>query len=319
LTTFWYYHNYWSEERGWLESALAHPEAADYPGLQAQARQSLGMVLAFLGDYETGQAHLTHSLKLFQELGDRPNIAWTLHWLGWVARERGDATTACARLEECVALLREVGDNSLICTATNTLAEAIILQGDIVLAKVLLEENLALARKVGDVDTIGWALNHLGHVAQLQAEYEQAIRLHEESLGLFRQVGAQNEGTIWAHQSLGETRLAMGDTVRAERHFTEALVSCQELGDQAGKAWCLGGLAGVAAVNEEPERAAWLWGAAEALRQSIGARPAPAARATHERLQAEVRKQLGETAFNVKWAEGQAASVEQAIAEALTL
>ena len=34
------------------------------------------------------------------------------------------------------------------------------------------------------------------------------------------------------------------------------------------------------------------------------------------RLQAEVRKQLGEVAFNAKCVEGQAASVEEAIAEA---
>ena len=70
-------------------------------------------------------------------------------------------------------------------------------------------------------------------------------------------------------------------------------------------------------MNEEPERAAWLWGAAEALRQSIGVRPAPASRATHERLKNEVRKQLGEATFNAKWAEGQSASVEQAICRGL--
>jgi non-specific serine/threonine protein kinase len=317
LSTFWYYHGYWSEEQGWLESALAHPEAANYPYGQAQALLNLGQVLGIQGGYVDGQAHVTRSLKFFQELGDRPNSAWALHWLGWVARERGDATTARARLEECVALFRDIGDDSLICNSTNTLAEAMMMQGEIVLAKALLEENLALARKVGDVDTIGWALNHLGHVAQLQGEYEQAIRLHEESLPLFRKVGLRNEGTIWAHQSLGETALAQGDARRATTHFTEALVSCRDLGDRTGTAWCLAGLAGVAAVNEVPERAAWLWGVSEALRQSIGAREAPASRATRERLMAQAREQLGEAAFAAAWAEGQAASTEQAIAQAL--
>jgi len=45
----------------------------------------------------------------------------------------------------------------------------------------------------------------------------------------------------------------------------------------------LTGLGSAAALDEEPERAARLWGAAEGLRQSIGCRPAPAARATYER------------------------------------
>ena len=162
---------------------------------------------------------------------------------------------------------------------------------------------------------IGWALNHLGHVAQLQGKYERATQLHGETLLLFREI-RENFGIAHAHQSLGETTLAQGNTVRAATHLAEALGLFHDLGDRAGVLWCLAGLAGVAALKEEPDRAAWLWGAAEALRQSVGARTAPAARLTHERLQAEVRKQLGEETFNAKWAEGQAASVEQAIAEA---
>lgn len=70
-------------------------------------------------------------------------------------------------------------------------------------------------------------------------------------------------------------------------------------------------------MDEEPERAAWLWGAAEALRQSIGAREAPASRATRERLIAQAREQLGEAAFAAKWAEGRAMTMEQAVAYAL--
>jgi hypothetical protein len=165
-------------------------------------------------------------------------------------------------------------------------------------------------------DAIPWAMNHLGHIAQIQGDYERAMRLHEESLPLFRTIGARWMGIVEALHCLGETALAQGNAVLAVTHLTESLVLSQDLGERACMAWCLAGLAGVAAVNEEPERAAWLWGAAETLRQSIGAREAPASRATHERLQAEVRKQLGEAVFNAKWAEGQAASLEQAITEA---
>ena len=111
--------------------------------------------------------------------------------------------------------------------------------------------------------------------------------------------------------------MAQGNAPLATKHFTEALVSCRDLGDRTGTAWCLAGLAGVAALDEEPERAARLWAAAEALRQSIGAREAPASRATRERLIAQAREQLGEAAFAAAWAEGQKMTMEEAIAEAL--
>jgi hypothetical protein len=82
-------------------------------------------------------------------------------------------------------------------------------------------------------------------------------------------------------------------------------------------AWCLAGLGSAAALDAAPERAARLWGAAEQLRVKLGCRPAPAARATYDRLRAQVRTQLGEGAFASAWAAGEALLLDQAIAEAL--
>lgn len=317
LSWFWVYHGYWKERLSWEEGALAHPEAANYPQRYASVLINTGTNLSYLGDYHSGRAKVEHSLNLLRELGDRPGAAWALHWLGNMAREHDDAATARAYLEESVAVFREVGNKLYVCTVTNTLAEALTMQDEIVLAKAMLDDNLALGRQLGDIDSIGWTLNHLGHVAQLQGDYEQAIRLHEESLALFHAIGVRNIGTLWARQSLGETMLAQDDGKGATVHFVDGLVLSRDLSDQSGIAWCLAGLACVAAINEDLEHAAWLWGVAETLRQSIGVREAPASRATHERLKADVRARLGEAIFEAKWAEGQAAAPEQAISEAL--
>jgi hypothetical protein len=82
-------------------------------------------------------------------------------------------------------------------------------------------------------------------------------------------------------------------------------------------AWCLAGLGSAAALDEEPERAARLWGAAEQLRAMLGCRPPPAARATYERMLAQAHAQLGEGAFAAAWAAGEALALEQAVVEAL--
>jgi hypothetical protein len=99
--------------------------------------------------------------------------------------------------------------------------------------------------------------------------------------------------------------------------LAQGLALSQTLGDQASIAWCLAGLGSVAALDEEPERAARLWGAAERLRQAIGCRPAPAARTTYECAMVAARTQFGEQAFATAWERGRALTVEQAIAEAL--
>jgi len=92
---------------------------------------------------------------------------------------------------------------------------------------------------------------------------------------------------------------------------------CRELGDRQGLAMCLAGLAMAAAVDEDPRRAARLWGAAEALRQSIGVRSSAASRVMREQLTAIAREQLGDEVFAAAWAEGQKLTIEQAIELAL--
>ena len=281
------------------------------------AHLHLGRLTSMQGDFTAGQSGVARSLQLLQELGDRVESAWALNWLGWTARERGDATTARVHLEASLAIFRDLGDKFLVCGATNTLAETCILQGDLSLAKTLLDDNLALGRQLEDSGSIAWALNHLGQIALQQGEHEQSIRLQMESLSLFDKMGAHNEGTIWTQEGLGETALAQSEAIAAATHFTEALLLAQDLGERAATAWCLAGLAGVAALNEEPERAAWLWGAAEALRQSIGVREAPASHATHQRLRAMAQEQIGQAAYAAQWAAGSVASPSDAIERAL--
>lgn len=67
----------------------------------------------------------------------------------------------------------------------------------------------------------------------------------------------------------------------------------------------------------QTEQAARLFGAEQALRESINAAPVPGIRADHEHTLSEVRAQMGEAAFAAAWAEGQAMSLEKTVAYAL--
>jgi DNA-binding CsgD family transcriptional regulator len=76
----------------------------------------------------------------------------------------------------------------------------------------------------------------------------------------------------------------------------------------------LEGLAGVVAGQGELSWAGRLWGAAEALRESMGTPLPPVYCADYERSVAVTRVQLGEKAFAAAWAEGRTMTPEQALA-----
>jgi hypothetical protein len=93
----------------------------------------------------------------------------------------------------------------------------------------------------------------------------------------------------------------------------ESLAMQRELGDQQGIAACLEGLATVACADGQPERAARLSGAPEALGVPIATPLPPGERAHCQRHLAAARAALGEAAFVAAWAEGRAMTSDDAI------
>src|SRR5262249_26773228 len=71
-------------------------------------------------------------------------------------------------------------------------------------------------------------------------------------------------------QRLGDTALAAGDAVSAERCYERALSRARDLYFLPSLAYSLAGLASVAAVRGERKRAGRLWGASQAFQQRAG-------------------------------------------------
>ncbi len=79
----------------------------------------------------------------------------------------------------------------------------------------------------------------------------------------------------------------------------------------------LNGLAGAIGPLGQPEKAARLYGASEALREKLGARIQVGDMADYESGLARVRAMLDPVRFDALWAEGRGMEMEQAIAYAL--
>jgi predicted ATPase/transcriptional regulator with XRE-family HTH domain len=300
-----------------LAPALAAAEGLIEPQKYAELIHAQAILLVPVRDYATIRSMLEQSYTLSHQLGDLQSANHVLYDLGWLAREQGDAAGARSLLEPVIEQFRAQNNLILLQAALLTLAEVAVLEEDAADAEQLLGEGLALRREINDRQFIGWCLNHRGHAAQLRGDYERAEQLHAESLALFKVFGEKHNGVKWAWQSLGETALGQGDLEAARHWLTQALQVCDRLYDRAEIAWCLAGLGSAAALDEEPERAARLWGAAKRLRAVLGCRPAPAARATYERAVALARAQLSDDAFAAAWAAGMALPLDAAIAEAL--
>jgi tetratricopeptide (TPR) repeat protein len=215
-----------------------------------------------------------------------------------------------------MAIYREVGDAEGIAARLRGLGSVACARGDFEKATPLLEESVAWNRQHGGPFSIALAIGALGLAMFYQEQADRAARLFEESLTLYRQL-AHTYGVAWSLHYLGCVEQLRGNDGRALLCLTESLRMRRELEDSAGIAGCLEGVALVALAQRRHRRAARLLGAAETARATVGCRLAPAERDFYARKLATARPGRDEEGFPMAWAEGQALTLEQAVAYAL--
>jgi non-specific serine/threonine protein kinase len=150
----------------------------------------------------------------------------------------------------------------------------------------------------------------------MRGEYGRATALLEECLTLSRETGDPAMVTN-AIINLGLVAYRQGDYGRAATLHQDGLRISRATGHKLLVAEGLEGLAAVVRVQGQPVRAARLGGAAEALREVLGAPVPPDERADHKQAIRAMRQALGHAGFAVAWAEGRASPLEDVIALAL--
>ena len=166
-----------------------------------------------------------------------------------------------------------VGDPVIDSNSVAGIGLAALAHGDLVTARTQFEAALVLAAAGGDESEWTWALAHiwLGTVALLRGEPDEAVRRIEDGLASARRRGDRLASYI-ALYNLCQVELSRGDHARARTHLEEGLRLSVETGDQANLAYLLDALAVIEAAEGVLSRVPLLLGAAQAIREGIGAR-----------------------------------------------
>ena len=314
LRWFWNMGGYYGEGRTWLEAALAREGSAS---TRAKVLEGLGWLANQQGDLNRAEGTAEEGLKLSAEAGLEEVVAADFqNVLGDAARLRGDYERAAELLEKGLALHRAARDTRGIAWSLGNLANVASDCGNYERAKNLYEEGLTLSRNLGGAELLGAYLISLGDEYLLEGNPERAIELNEEAAELYRKRGRRSQLQA-ALDILGWSALISDDHQKAEALHEESLLLCRELGDRLIGSESLEGLACIAAGGGGAERAARLFGAAEALREAAGYQQAPRARSLRELYLAAARSQVGEAAWVEAWEEGRSLTFEEAIAYAL--
>ncbi|MCI0726629.1 MAG: tetratricopeptide repeat protein [Chloroflexi bacterium] len=280
-----------------LELAQAMLDFWDTRGYIREGRHWLETVLAMDGTPTRLRGHL-------------------LNDAGWLARLQGDREAARAFQEQALAIQKLLGDEMGMSRSLENLAILASSQGDTVQASTLLEQSLIIRRRLGDPAKLLPTLNNLAVVAWQLKEFGRAEQLYRELAELSRAI--ENVKALGsALHGLGTVYVAQGDHAAALTSFRETLAIRQELGDRPGVVNSLGGAAEALFYLGDVVSAVRLMRASLKLQEELGKVTSPAAGLEDEAKIALMRSRAGEEAFARAWAEGEAMSVEEAVALAI--
>lgn len=263
-----------------------------------------------------GEGRRWLSMLLSLAPAPRPERVKALNALSFLAFIQGDVAAMQPPLDEALSVAREIGDGPGLALSSISLGAVAYLKGDLDRASALLDESLSLLRSSGQAAMAANLLIWRALVCSARGERERATELLEEGLGISREMG-----DLWtmAHtlSLLGQAERQSGKHVRARALFRESLAIRRGLDDRWGIAASLLELAHLADEEGQWEHAGRLWGAAEALREDLGAIVLPSFQGDPDFGVNGARAGLGEERFAAVEAAGRAMPLAEAVADGL--
>lgn len=279
LRPFWFRKGYLSEGRRWLTLFL--DAAGEETVARAKALGTAALLASLQGDWLDARRWGTEGRRLSLELGEDQYACWSMLPLGRALLGLGDRAGAVALFEEVADIGRQNDDRESIAHAAFNLGYTALSADDLEQARA--EFEVALANAGGEQDTA-----------------ETGVNITARSLA-----------------ALGSVALRDGrpaDSAALLRRSLRVSTALRERDDTV--AWALE-LLGTALSGAEPERAARVLGAAEALREELGGRLEGIELDLHRRTRDGLTSALGEDALVEAWEQGHRLPFADAVREAL--
>ena len=307
----WLVRGTFTEGAEWLDAFLAM--AAVVPA-QVRGAALVGRAqLALPNDPVLSQSLAEAGLAQCRAAGDEFWTAAGLNLLSEIALHTGRIDDAAGYADEAMSVAVAAGDGWDEGYALGIRSAIAAVRGKLREAQQLAKASISVMRRIDQQWGTARALLGLGDLARLRGDASDAHRRYLAALTILREVDARPE-IARCLAGLGRVAMDLGSAGLARRHLAESLRLSHATGSRIAVARGVEAFAALAVLEDRPEQAVRLTGAATALRETAGLPALPGARA--ERYLAAGRR-LGEPTFTRLWTEGLAMTGDEAVTAAL--
>jgi predicted ATPase/DNA-binding SARP family transcriptional activator len=246
-----------------VELLFADPD----PWLRAIAKMIVAQLrLNFGQSPDLVRAELREALDGFRAIGDRWGIGFTLSALGDMAATRGHFQDAVTWQREAIALVREVGIREDLPQLELKLAHQLWLSGDRAEARRMLKQARRTAEEVGLSEIMAAVEYGFTTIAREEGSLTEARERLARAAQLIDNAAHAPQFRALTRSTQALIEGAAGNLTEAHELHRGAVQVAAESGDSPVMAQILVGVADYAVRAGDPERAAMLLGAADAVR-----------------------------------------------------
>ena len=267
------------------------------------------------GKYSLHQEWVSRALERVDEIPTRLRARFLLV-AGHDAFFRHERKRGSVFLQEALKIALAGGDQQLVARAyiyLMTTAMGVKDSGMYELSKVWLDKVVVISDELQDTTKKAQALNNMGEIARSNGDYVTARRVYEESLQLYREIGNKLRESL-VLGNLGQVSEYDEDYEAAKDYARQALTLAVEIDNL----WLIGDMMRAVApsfgLSGQPWKASRLYGAHDAIAESIGSRIQPGDLAQYECGLTAVKALMDDEEFEKLWAEGREMSLDEAVA-----
>ena len=327
LPYFWFRRGYEAEALNLLRDALDRIKAIpeDRSGNEsgrkkiiAKAWQAISFLSFSQGDVPAASEAAQICATLARQLDDLPLLAFVLSFEAESKMMTGHFDEVDAILDEVQNLVEGSNDPfALGMTYGMVGTRMMMLGGDDQKAREMLTKGLKALK--GDKNIFGHTMLLFGTamVARYHGRFEEARAQFIPLLSVFHSMGDYHRANM-VNSEMAHMDRVEGNLDKAEAMYRETIVEWKRLGHRAAVANQLECFAFIIKTKEEPERAAILLGAAEALREKINIHMTEMERVEYDRQVADLKANMNEKEFSTAWRKGRTMEMDEAVKLALT-
>ncbi|WP_433377108.1 BTAD domain-containing putative transcriptional regulator [Actinoplanes sp. CA-142083] len=242
---------------------------------------------------EAAVADMRDALAGFRSIGERWGMGFTLSALGDMVAAEGDFVQAVRWQREAAALIREVGIREDMPQLEAKMAHQLWLAGEHDEARRVLKQAQETAEEIALPEVLASVQYGYATIARMNGDLDEARDMITRSAGMMSNPAFAPQFGSMTRNTQGLIEAAAGDLERARLYHDEALRIAVRSKDAPVVAMALVGWADLVLRQGDPAKAAYLLGAADAVRGSRDRTVLDT-----ERVAVESRAALGDAGFD---------------------